>query len=132
MTNARRFFTFLLVLIASLAGISAAQNPHKKHAPQGQYLAYVGTYTTKTDSKGIYAYRFDAAAGQLSAIGLAAETGDPSFVAVHPSGKRDAASRMARLRGVIATNGTLPSNTGSIASNFRSILKPAACAALAF
>src|ERR1700732_2000552 len=87
MTNARRFFTFLLVLIASLAGISAAQNPHKKHAPQGQYLAYVGTYTTKTDSKGIYAYRFDAAAGQLSAIGLAAETGDPSFVAVHPSGK---------------------------------------------
>jgi 6-phosphogluconolactonase len=87
MTNARRFFTFLLVLIASLAGISAAQNPHKKHAPQGQYLAYVGTYTTKTDSKGIYAYRFDAAARQLSAIGLAAETGDPSFVAVHPSGK---------------------------------------------
>jgi 6-phosphogluconolactonase len=87
MKATHRFFTFLLVLIASLAGLSAAQNPHKKHAPQGQYLAYVGTYTTKTDSKGIYAYRFDVASGQLNAIGLAAESGDPSFVAVHPSGK---------------------------------------------
>jgi 6-phosphogluconolactonase len=85
--KARRFFTFLLVLLAPLAGLSAAQKPHKKHAPQGQYLVYAGTYTTKTDSKGIYAYRFDAASGQLSAIGLAAESGDPSFVAVHPSGK---------------------------------------------
>jgi 6-phosphogluconolactonase len=83
----RRFFTFLLILIASLAGLSAAQNLYKEHAPQGQYLAYVGTYTTKTDSKGIYAYRFDVASGQLNAIGLAAESGDPSFVAVHPSGK---------------------------------------------
>jgi 6-phosphogluconolactonase len=56
-------------------------------APQKQYLAYIGTYTTKTSSKGIYAYRFDAASGKLSAIGLAAESNDPSFVAVHPSGK---------------------------------------------
>jgi len=87
MKIARRFFAFLLVLTAPLAGLSTAQNPHKKHSPQGQYLAYVGTYTTKTNSRGIYAYRFDAAAGQLSAIGLVAESGDPSFVAVHPSGK---------------------------------------------
>ena len=83
----RRFFAFLLVLTAPLVMLSAAQNPHKKPAPQGRYLVYAGTYTTKTDSKGIYAYRFDAASGQLSAIGLAAESGDPSFVAVHPSGK---------------------------------------------
>jgi len=83
----RRLFTFLLALSVPPAGLIAAQNPHEKPARQGQYLAYVGTYTTKTASKGIYAYRFDAAAGQLSAIGLAAESGDPSFVAVHPSGK---------------------------------------------
>jgi 6-phosphogluconolactonase len=87
MTIVRRFFTFLLVLIASLAGLSAAQSPHNEQAPERQYLAYVGTYTTKTDSKGIYAYRFDAASGKLNVIGLAAESGDPSFVAVHPSGK---------------------------------------------
>jgi 6-phosphogluconolactonase len=87
MTIVRRFFTFLLVLIASMAGLSAAQSPHNEQAPERQYLAYVGTYTTKTDSKGIYAYRFDAASGKLNVIGLAAESGDPSFVAVHPSGK---------------------------------------------
>jgi 6-phosphogluconolactonase len=56
-------------------------------ASKGQYLAYVGTYTTKQSSKGIYAYRFDSATGQLTSIGLAAEATDPSFVAVHPSGK---------------------------------------------
>jgi 6-phosphogluconolactonase len=83
----RRFFLFLLALAAPLAGFAAAQNPHKKHAPQKQYLAYIGTYTTKTSSKGIYAHRFDAASGELNAIGLAAESNDPSFVAVHPSGK---------------------------------------------
>jgi 6-phosphogluconolactonase len=83
----QRFFLSLLVLTAPLAGLSAAQNPHQKHAPQKQYLAYIGTYTTKTSSKGIYAYRFDAASGELSTIGLAAESNDPSFVAVHPSGK---------------------------------------------
>jgi 6-phosphogluconolactonase len=56
-------------------------------AGKGQYLAYVATYTTKQSSKGIYAYRFDAATGQLTSLGLAAESTDPSFVAVHPSGK---------------------------------------------
>jgi 6-phosphogluconolactonase len=87
MKTARRFFTFLLVLMASLAGLSAAQNPHKKHARQGQYLAYVGTYTTKTNSKGIYVFRFDAAVGQAKAVGLAAESADPSFLAIHPDGQ---------------------------------------------
>ncbi len=87
MKIARRFFFFLLVLTAPLAGLSAAPNPHKKLAPQRRYLVYIGTYTTKTNSKGIYAYRFDAASGKLSAAGLAAESNDPSFVAVHPSGK---------------------------------------------
>jgi 6-phosphogluconolactonase len=55
--------------------------------PNTQYLVYVGTYTTKQESKGIYAYKFDASTGKLSPIGLAAESTDPSFVAVHPNGK---------------------------------------------
>jgi 6-phosphogluconolactonase len=87
MTIVRRFFTFLLILLAPLAGLSAAQNAHKKHAPQGQYLAYVGTYTTKTNSKGIYVFRFDAAVGQAKAVDLAAESADPSFLAIHPDGQ---------------------------------------------
>jgi len=49
-------------------------------------IMYVGTYTEGT-SKGIYAYRFDAATGKLASMGLMAETPDPTFLALHPSGK---------------------------------------------
>jgi 6-phosphogluconolactonase len=59
----------------------------EKSAAKGQYIAYIGTYTAKTSSKGIYAYRFDPEKGQLTSIGVAAETADPSFLAVHPNGK---------------------------------------------
>ena len=82
----RRIFAFLVVLFAPLIPFSSAQTSQKA-APRGHYLAYVGTYTAKTNSKGIYVFRFDAATGQLSAGGVAAETPDPSWVAVHPSGK---------------------------------------------
>ncbi|GAC1670773.1 MAG: hypothetical protein PVS2B2_01580 [Candidatus Acidiferrum sp.] len=67
--------------------LSAGQKPPKKTAAPEKYFAYLGTYTTKTDGKGIYAYRFDGALGQLTAGALAAESIDPSFVAVHPGGK---------------------------------------------
>ncbi len=82
----RRLFAFLLLTAAPLILFSSAQPPQKP-AAHGQYLTYIGTYTTKTNSKGIYAMRFDAANGKLSAIGLAAESIDPSFLAVHPNGK---------------------------------------------
>jgi 6-phosphogluconolactonase len=58
-----------------------------KAAAEKHYLAYVGTYTTKTASKGIYAFRYDAGSGKLTPLGVAAETQDPSWVAIHPSGK---------------------------------------------
>src|SRR5580704_10277848 len=82
----RRLFAVLLLLSAPLLLLSRAQTPANPPA-KGQYIAYVGTYTSKTNSKGIYAYRFDSEKGQLTAIGVAAETPDPSFLAVHPSGK---------------------------------------------
>lgn len=50
-------------------------------------IAYAGTYTQKTQSKGIYAFRFDSDTGKLTPLGLAAESVNPSFVAIHPSGK---------------------------------------------
>jgi len=49
-------------------------------------LLFVGTYTTK-GSKGIYAYKFDAATGELKNVGLAAETPQPSFLVVSHDGK---------------------------------------------
>ncbi len=81
----RRIFAFSLLIapfIFSVAGGSA-----DKPAANRKYLVFVGTYTTKTESKGIYAYEFDADAGRLTPKGVAAETPDPSWVAVHPGGK---------------------------------------------
>jgi 6-phosphogluconolactonase len=58
----------------------AQSNPAK-------YFVYVGTYTAKTQSKGIYLFEFSPDTGKLTSQGLAGETPDPSWVAVHPSGK---------------------------------------------
>ena len=81
----RRLFAFLAFTasLAVLALAGAAGRPAASHS----YLAFVGTYTNKTDSKGIYAYEFDAETGKLTAKGLAVETPDPSFIAIHPNGK---------------------------------------------
>src|ERR1700674_2814974 len=79
----RRIFSLLVApLIFAVGGGSA-----DKAAANRKYLVFVGTYTTKTESKGIYAYEFDADTGKLTPKGVAAETQDPSWVAVHPSGK---------------------------------------------
>src|SRR5215471_5370005 len=51
-----------------------------------RFLAYIGTYTN-TDSKGIYTFRFDADDGHLTLVGLAAETVNPSFLALSPNNK---------------------------------------------
>jgi 6-phosphogluconolactonase len=75
----RCFFSAPLCLLTILPAFS--QTPDQK------FLVYVGTYTDKTDSKGIYAYEFDAATGKLTARGLAAETPNPSWLVIHPNGK---------------------------------------------
>jgi 6-phosphogluconolactonase len=82
----RRLLVFPLVF-ASLVCLFAAARAQEKPAAPRRYLVYVGTYTTKTNSKGIYAYSYDAGTGKFKALGVAAETADPSFLAVHPSGK---------------------------------------------
>src|SRR5258706_14286868 len=83
----RRLLAFLVLLLVPVAILLAAQNPHKAHSKTTKYIAYVGTYTSKTGSKGIYSYRFDTTTGKLTDGAVAAETDDPSFVAVDPSGK---------------------------------------------
>jgi 6-phosphogluconolactonase len=82
----RRGFAILLFSAAPLLLFATAAYPQKP-APNKPYLVYVGTYTHKTESKGIYAYRFDPGVGKLSPLGVAAESEDPSFLVVHPSGK---------------------------------------------
>jgi 6-phosphogluconolactonase len=84
MKTSRRFvwiiFSLLLLLLTIYA---AAADPTSL---KGKYFVYVGTYTEEgSKSKGIYAYRFDPAAAEITALGLVAETINPSFLAVHPN-----------------------------------------------
>ncbi|MBI1840892.1 MAG: lactonase family protein [Verrucomicrobia bacterium] len=50
------------------------------------HRVYFGTYTGK-NSQGIYCSDFDALTGQLQPAVLAAESAQPSFLAVHPNGR---------------------------------------------
>src|SRR5208282_1768105 len=73
---------FGILLSAALAGA-----PKPAAAKTDQYIFYVGTYTEDgSKSKGIYAYRFNSGTGQSTPLGLAAETTNPSWVALHPNG----------------------------------------------
>ena len=78
--NSRGIAAFLIFALSVLCA-EAAPASHKK------YFVYVGTYTAEagSTSKGIYAYRFDSDTGELASIGVAAETANPSFLAVHPN-----------------------------------------------
>ena len=78
MTLLVRRCTHTLALLLALVAAGDAANPPRKN-----YVLFVGTYTEK-ESKGIYAYRFDAASAELTPLGLAAETTNPSFLAIDP------------------------------------------------
>ncbi len=73
----------LIPLLAFLSlTVSAEVAPSATH----KYLVYVGTYTEEgSASKGIYAYRFDSGTAELTSLGLASQTVNPSFLAVHPN-----------------------------------------------
>ena len=79
------FFYNSMKIAVLLLPLFAAAAPAQQ---QGKYLFYVGTYTEDgSKSKGIYAYRFNAATSEITPLGLAAETTNPSFVALHPNGR---------------------------------------------
>jgi len=69
----RELISLLALLVVIAVGVHA-------RAPT-KYLVYVGTYTDH-GSKGIYVCKFDAATGRLGAPVLAAESLEPSFLAV--------------------------------------------------
>lgn len=69
-----RYLFYTLLLMLSIPTV--AQQP---------YL-FIGTYTG-TGSKGIYVYQFDSRTGSLIAVSHTDSVSNPSFLAVHPSGK---------------------------------------------
>jgi len=60
---------------------AAVSSPNSK-----QFFVYIGTYTG-AKSKGIHVARFDSASGTPAPPELAAETPNPSFLAIHPNQK---------------------------------------------
>src|ERR1700730_1397415 len=79
----RRFLSSITAAILFLFLLLPWPARPQKRRSNGTYLVYVGTYTGPS-SKGIYAYGFDAATGQATSLGLAAEGGNPSFLAIDP------------------------------------------------
>ena len=51
------------------------------------YYVYVGTYTRGGKSKGIYILKMNMATGELKPVGVGTGVENPSFLALHPSGK---------------------------------------------
>jgi 6-phosphogluconolactonase len=66
--------------LTAAVGMSASPAP----GGGGASLVYFGTYTGPK-SQGVYVSSFDAATGKLGAPRLAAETENPSFLALHPT-----------------------------------------------
>jgi 6-phosphogluconolactonase len=80
------FRSVVLLLAVQLLALFATAAAPAAHA--GGYLFYVGTYTEEgSKSKGIYAFRYDAATSEITPLGLAAETTNPSWVTLHPNGR---------------------------------------------
>jgi 6-phosphogluconolactonase len=74
---------FACVSLAVAAGLPAPGRADEPKLPS--QLVWFGTYTGgPAKSEGIYVSRFDAATGKLSVPELAAETKNPSFLALHP------------------------------------------------
>ena len=76
---ARHAVLVALAALAASAVVAAAEKP-------GPVTVYVGTYTDGT-SRGIYRFTFDPATGATTEPVLAGEAKNPSFLALHPSGR---------------------------------------------
>jgi 6-phosphogluconolactonase len=77
--KASAVFAFSCVTLKAAVGLSGRKT-----------LAYVGTDTSPVDGtangKGIYLFEMDSATGELSLIKLVAQSANPTWITVHPSG----------------------------------------------
>ena len=82
--------THLLAIlpVACFAVHALADTLASRPAPaKGPWRVYVGSYTAGGKSKGISRFDFDPGSGKLTPAGLAAESANPSFLALHPNGR---------------------------------------------
>lgn len=74
------------VLVIGIGVAAFATRFLRSSADRQGKLIFIGTYTNTT-SKGIYAFRWIPQLGEMVELGLAADTLDPSFLALSPSHK---------------------------------------------
>ncbi len=77
-----RLCTKWLIVLTTVFGLSDSIRAEEA----GKFRVYFGTYTNEI-TKGIYSSTLDFATGKLSQPELAVEVKNPSFVAIHPTGK---------------------------------------------
>jgi 6-phosphogluconolactonase len=75
-----------LIVSALAAALLLAVAADARAAESSALRIYVGTYTS-AKSKGIHLLRLDLASGRLTYEALAAETANPTFLAIHPNGR---------------------------------------------
>ena len=87
----RRHFLRTLSMIAVAQTASNSARVLGQGSDSGKTLAYIGTYTgavgAGSNGEGIYSVRMDAATGELTHCRLAAKSTNPSWIAIHPSGR---------------------------------------------
>jgi 6-phosphogluconolactonase (cycloisomerase 2 family) len=87
----RRHFLESAAAVAVMSRMPAAALGQTPSAKTGKLLAYVGTYTSPMDGRGngggIYLCEMDVHTGGLTLRGLVAKTANPSWIAIHPTGK---------------------------------------------
>jgi 6-phosphogluconolactonase len=74
-------FSLLLLALSIVASVTAAE---QEQAGSGQLRIYIGTYAS-APGQGINVGQLDLADGGLKLEGVAAETKNPSFLAIHPN-----------------------------------------------
>jgi len=105
-------------LVLAFGMLHALGVSKKATAAEHPMFVYFGTYTGNK-SHGIYVSRFDLNKGQLSSPELAAESKNPSFLALHPNGRflyaaGEVAEFQGKLEGVVSAF-ELDSRTGKLA-----------------
>jgi 6-phosphogluconolactonase len=83
MKNKPYWALLFVTLLASSSWLVFARGAERS-GTMDNYFVYVGPYTGPK-SRGIYVYKFESATGKLTPLALAAESTNPSFLAVHPN-----------------------------------------------
>ena len=83
MKNLIRYALLFTTLFAACVWLVDARGAERSRT-MSDYFVYIGTYTGPK-SQGIYVYKFAAATGKLTPLGLAAESTNPAFLAIHPN-----------------------------------------------